>query len=76
MRRVLYEGEMGGEVDGRGTQMKVKVAAKQASRSGIKLVTEFGTGKQQKQARKATRVVNGVDRAVSGGGCRKPSSEQ
>ncbi len=67
VKRVLDGGETGGEGFGRGTQKKVKVAAKKAGRIGIGLVGEFGNDKQKRQVRKAERLVNGVDRAFSGG---------
>ncbi len=68
VKRVLDGGEMSGEGYGRGTQKKVKTAVKKAGRIGIGLVGEFGNERQQRQMRKAERLVNGVDRAFSGGG--------
>ncbi len=67
VKRVLDGGEMGGEGFGRGSQNKLKVTAKKAGRIGIGLVGEFGNEAQKRQVRKAERVVNGVDRAFSGG---------
>ncbi len=45
----------------------MKVAAKKAERIGIGLVGEFGSESQKRKVAKASRVVNGVDRAFSGG---------
>ncbi len=42
VKRVLDGGEMSGEGFGRGTQRKVKTAAKNAGHIGIGLVGEFG----------------------------------
>jgi hypothetical protein len=67
VKRVLDGGEMAGEGFGRGTQKKIKTAVKKGGRIGIGLVGEFGNDKQKRQVRKAERVVNGVDRAFSGG---------
>ncbi len=67
IKHVLDGGEMGGGGFGRGTQKKVKVAAKKAGRIGIGLVGEFGSKFQKRKVAKATKVVNGVDRAFSGG---------
>ncbi len=67
MKRVLDGGEMAGEGFGRGTQKKIKTAVKKGGRIGIGLVGEFGNDKQKRQVRTAERVVNGVDRAFSGG---------
>ena len=67
VKRVLDGGEMGGEDFGRGTQKKVKVAARKAGRIGIGLVGEFGSESQKRKVAKASKVVNGVDRVFSGG---------
>ena len=45
----------------------MKVAAKKAGRIGIDLVEEFGSESQKRKVAKAAKVVNGVDRAFSGG---------
>ena len=58
---------MGGEGVGRGTQRKVKTAAKKEGLIGINLIRKFGNDKQKRQVRKAEKVVIGVDRAFSGG---------
>ena len=67
IKRVLDGGAMGGEGFGRGSPKKVKVAAKKAGRIGIGLVEEFGSTAQKRKVAKAAKVVNGVDRAFSGG---------
>jgi hypothetical protein len=67
VKRILDGGEMDGEGFGRGTQKKVKVAAKKAGHIGIGLVGKFGNEKQKAQVRKAAKVANGLDRAFSGG---------
>ncbi len=67
VKRVFDGGEMDGEGFGRGTQRKVKTVAKKAGRIGIGLVGEFGNESQQRKVAKAAKVVNGVDRAFSGG---------
>ncbi len=67
VKRVLDGGEMGGEGFGRGTQKRVKPAVKKGGRIGIGLVGEFGNESQKRKVAKAAKLVNGVDRAFSGG---------
>ena len=45
----------------------MKTGLKKAGRVGIGLVGEFGNEKQKRQLAKASKLVNGVDCAFSGG---------